>query len=54
MKITAQMLLAKRKECLDAIRQHNELAAANAGALQVIEELLGALAAPPENGQEET
>jgi len=46
MEITIPILQAKRQECAEAVRQHSDLAAANAGAMQVLDELLAVARAP--------
>jgi hypothetical protein len=52
--ITIQMLEAKRDEYAAGVRQHEALMQANAGALQVTEELLAVARAPqPENKTKE-
>lgn len=40
MEITVEMLEAKRRDCAQAVKEHKELADANAGAVQVLDELL--------------
>lgn len=46
MEITIQALEAKRDEYATAVKQHESLMNANAGALQAVEELLAVAKAP--------
>lgn len=46
MYVTLELLLAKREGCVSAVQQHKELMEANAGAIQILDELIAVAKAP--------